>query len=31
MAHAFGWDSGDYKMELETNLFAHYTLLQRAK
>ncbi|GMV64190.1 MAG: hypothetical protein AMXMBFR74_33570 [Parvibaculum sp.] len=29
MAHAFGWDSGDYKMELETNLFAHYTLLRR--
>jgi len=31
MAHAFGWDSGDYKMELETNLFAHYTLLRRSK
>ena len=31
MAHAFGWDSGDYKMELETNLFAHYTLLRRVE
>lgn len=31
MAHAFGWDSGDYKMDLEKNLFAHYTLLERPK
>lgn len=31
MARAFGWDKGSYAMDLEKDLFAHYTLLQRPK
>ncbi|RIK67634.1 MAG: hypothetical protein DCC65_05745 [Planctomycetota bacterium] len=29
MAHAFGWDAGESGMNLEKDLFAHYTLLRR--
>lgn len=29
MAHAFGWDKGESAMNLEKDLFAHYTLLKR--
>ncbi|HKQ49846.1 MAG TPA: hypothetical protein VJZ71_17360 [Phycisphaerae bacterium] len=27
MARAFGWDTGEHPMDLENDLFAHYTLL----
>ena len=29
MAHALGWDQGEHPMNLETDLFAHYTLLMK--
>lgn len=29
MARAFSWDKGSYAMDLENDLFAHYTLLRR--
>lgn len=29
MAHALGWDAGERPMDLENDLFAHYTLLQK--
>jgi hypothetical protein len=29
MGHAFGWDAGEGAMDLEKDLFAHYTLLRR--
>lgn len=31
MARAFGWDNGQGGMDLENDLFAHYTLLRRSK
>jgi hypothetical protein len=29
MGKALGWDKGESASDLETNLFAHYTLLER--
>jgi hypothetical protein len=29
MARAFGWDKGEHPMDLENDLFAHYTLLRK--
>ncbi len=31
MAHALGWDRGERPMDLENDLFAHYTLLKKPK
>lgn len=31
MAHALGWDSGEQPMNLEKDLFAHYTLVEKPK
>lgn len=31
MARAFGWDKGEGAMDVESDLFAHYTLLQRPR
>lgn len=30
MAHALGWDAGERGMDLENDLFAHYTLLRKS-
>jgi hypothetical protein len=30
MAKALGWDQGDEAMDLENDLFAHYTLLEKS-
>jgi hypothetical protein len=29
MAHALGWDEGDQPMDLEKDLFAWYTLVEK--
>jgi hypothetical protein len=31
MAHALGWDAGEQPMNLEKDLFAHYTLVEKPK
>ncbi len=30
-AHAYGWDTGDHPMDLENDLFAHFTIAERLK
>jgi hypothetical protein len=31
MAHALGWDTGEHPMNLEKDLFAHYTLAEKPR
>ena len=31
MGHALGWDAGESPMDLEKDLFAHYTLVKKPK
>lgn len=30
-AHAFGWDAGDHPMDIEKDLYAHFTVMERLK